>query len=50
MKEEHYISKDKSKLQLENIKNLMKQTYWAPNRPEETIVKAIENSVCYGVF
>lgn len=46
----YYISKDKSKLQIENIKDLMKQTYWAADRKEEIIVKAIENSVCYGIF
>ncbi|WP_160683354.1 GNAT family N-acetyltransferase [Clostridium sp. C2-6-12] len=46
----YYISKDKTKLQIENIKELMKQTYWAAERKEETIVKAIENSVCYGIF
>lgn len=45
----YYISKDKTKLQIENVKELMKQTYWAAERKEETIVKAIENSVCYGV-
>lgn len=50
MLNEWYISKDKSKLQIENIKNLMKQTYWAPERSEGVIVKAIENSVCYGMF
>ncbi|SHJ38820.1 Acetyltransferase (GNAT) family protein [Clostridium cavendishii DSM 21758] len=50
MLKEYYISKDKSKLQIENIKNLMKQTYWATDRPEETIVKSIDNSICYGIF
>ncbi|WP_077861849.1 GNAT family N-acetyltransferase, partial [Clostridium sp. BL-8] len=47
---EYCISKDKSKLQIESIKALLKQTYWACDRTEETIVKSIENSVCYGVF
>lgn len=46
----YYISKDKSKLQMANIKELMKQTYWAADRQEETISKAIKNSICYGVF
>ena len=50
MIKEYYIVKDKSKLQIENIKKLMKQTYWAPERSEETIVKSVRNSVCYGVF
>ncbi|EHI98719.1 GCN5-related N-acetyltransferase [Clostridium sp. DL-VIII] len=44
------ISKDKSRLQIERIKDLLKQTYWACDRAEKTIVKSIENSVCYGVF
>ncbi len=46
----YYISKDKSRLQIEKIKELLKQTYWAYDRAEKTIVKSIENSVCYGVF
>jgi predicted GNAT family N-acyltransferase len=45
-----YISKDKSKLQIENIKTLLKQTYWAADRQEVTIAKAIKNSICYGIF
>ncbi|WP_238916373.1 GNAT family N-acetyltransferase [Clostridium sp. YIM B02555] len=46
----YYISKDKSKLQMDMIKNLLKQTYWAADRPEETIIKSIQNSICYGIF
>ncbi|MFW2487782.1 GNAT family N-acetyltransferase [Clostridium chromiireducens] len=46
----YYISKDKSKLKIENIKALLKQTYWAADRQEETIAKAIKNSICYGIF
>lgn len=50
MIEGYCISKDKSRLQIESIKTLLKQTYWAYERSEETIVKSIENSLCYGVF
>lgn len=46
----YYISKDKSKLQLDMVKDLLKQTYWAAERPEETIIKSIQNSICYGIF
>jgi ribosomal protein S18 acetylase RimI-like enzyme len=46
----YYISKDKSRLQSERIKELLKQTYWAYDRIEKTIAKSIENSVCYGIF
>ncbi|WP_459481641.1 GNAT family N-acetyltransferase [Clostridium saccharoperbutylacetonicum] len=46
----YYISKDKEKLQLDKVKDLLKQTYWAADRPEETIIKSIQNSMCYGIF
>jgi GNAT superfamily N-acetyltransferase len=46
----YYISEDKSKLNIEAIKSLLKQSYWANERTEETILKSIENSICYGVY
>ena len=45
-----YISTDKTKLNIESVKALLKQTYWASEREEETIIKSIENSICYGVY
>lgn len=47
---EYYVSTDKSKLNIEATKSLLKQTYWANERTEETILKSIENSICYGVY
>lgn len=47
---DYYISTDKSKLNIEAIKSLLKQSYWANERSEETILKSIENSMCYGVY
>lgn len=47
---EYYISTDKSKLNIEAIKSLLKQSYWANERTDETILKSIENSICYGVY
>lgn len=47
---EYYISTDKSKLNIETIKSLLKQSYWANERAEETILKSIDNSICYGVY
>lgn len=44
------ISKDKAKLNIDSIKKLLKQTYWANEREENTILKSIENSICYGVY
>ncbi len=45
-----YVSNEKSKLQLEAVKALIQQTYWANNRSEATIIKSIENAICYGVY
>lgn len=45
-----YISTDKTKLNIDSVKALLKQTYWASERTEETIIKSIENSICYGVY
>lgn len=51
MKEcECIISKDKKLLQIDRVCELLKMTYWAKNRKKETILKSIENSICYGVY
>ncbi|WMM23411.1 GNAT family N-acetyltransferase [Tissierella sp. MB52-C2] len=47
---EYYISTDKSKLNIEAMNSLLRQSYWANERTEETIFKSIENSICYGVY
>jgi len=44
------ISDDKTKLQIDEIKKLMEQTYWAKKRSKEICAKAIEHSTCYGVY
>jgi ribosomal protein S18 acetylase RimI-like enzyme len=51
MKEcECIISKNKKLLQIDRICELLKTTYWANERKKETILKSIENSICYGVY
>lgn len=45
-----HISTDKSKLDFESIKALLKKSYWANERTDETIRTSIENSICYGVY
>jgi len=44
------ISDEKDKLQFNNIVALLRTTYWAKNRAEETIKKSIDTSLCFGVF
>lgn len=45
------INTDKSQLDISVISNwLINESYWATNRPIETIKLSIENSLCFGVF
>lgn len=44
------ISNNKVLLCLEEICELLAQSYWANKRPRAVIERAIENSLCYGVY
>jgi len=45
------ISTDKSRLDVQLIHNyLCGESYWAKGRPLETVIKSIENSLCFGVY
>lgn len=45
------ISTDKSRLQIEIIQRfLVEDSYWAQDRTLEQTEKAIENSICFGVY
>ncbi len=51
MKNEFYISTDRSKLDLSLIEDfLINRSYWANQRSRETIKKSIQNSLCFGVY
>lgn len=45
-----YVSKEREKLDFIRIVALLRQSYWAKDRPEEMIRKSVEHSVCYGVY
>ncbi|WNQ09924.1 GNAT family N-acetyltransferase [Paenibacillus aurantius] len=47
---DYVISTDKGRLDLEVIPGFLGRSYWAAHRPEETIRKSIEASLCYGVY
>jgi GNAT superfamily N-acetyltransferase len=50
-KQEFLISTDKSKLQPEEIQRfLSEESYWAKDRTFEQTLRAIENSICFGLF
>ena len=45
-----YICDDNKKMAPESVMALLKQTYWASNRPLDKIAASIGNSVCFGAF
>lgn len=47
---EYRISNDKSLILIEDVCELLANTYWANKRPREVIEKSIENSICYGIY
>jgi N-acetylglutamate synthase-like GNAT family acetyltransferase len=49
-KDQYEINSDRSKLDLEVIHGYLSRSYWAEDIPEEVVKKAIENSLCFGVY
>jgi GNAT superfamily N-acetyltransferase len=50
VKDEYYVSTDKSKLQPDVIHGFLSKSYWAKDIPLEKVKLAIENALCFGVF
>jgi len=46
----YFVSDDKSLLDIDCIHEFLSASYWAKNIPIETLNKAIENSLCFGVY
>lgn len=44
------ISSDQSEMDVQSIHKSISQSYWAKGIPIETLKKAIDNSLCFGVF
>ena len=44
------ISTDRSKLDVDVIHKFLARSYWAEGIPRETVVRSIENSLCFGVY
>jgi GNAT superfamily N-acetyltransferase len=44
------ISTDRSKFDVDLIHKFLTRSYWAARIPRATIVRAIENSLCFGVY
>ena len=50
IKDNYVISTDKSKLDISVIHGFLSTSYWAEDIPMEIVKKAIENSLCFGVY
>ncbi|MCL2555407.1 MAG: GNAT family N-acetyltransferase [Firmicutes bacterium] len=46
----YHISDSQESLQVDQVINLLRSTYWAKDRPESIIKQSIANSLCFGVF
>ncbi|SEW19697.1 GNAT family N-acetyltransferase [[Clostridium] fimetarium] len=44
------ILKGINKMNIDEVKQLIAQTYWAKDRTIDVIRKSMENSICFGVF
>ena len=44
------IDTDKRRLDLDVIHGFLSASYWSPDVPRETVRRAIENSLCFGVY
>jgi N-acetylglutamate synthase-like GNAT family acetyltransferase len=49
-KNEFTISTDKSKINIDYVHEFLSNSYWSPGVPLETVKKAMENSLCFGVY
>ena len=44
------ISTDKSLLDLRLIHDFLRNAYWSPNIPYKDVVRAVEHSLCFGLY
>jgi len=47
---EYKFSDNKSLISIDKVCELLGKSYWANNRKKETTIKAIENSICIGIY
>lgn len=41
---------DEREIAIEQLTNLLKQTYWANERPREKVIQSLEHSVCFSAY
>lgn len=50
IKNEFSISTDKSKINIGYVHEFLTQSYWSPDVPIETVKKALDSSLCFGMY
>ncbi len=50
MHQDYELSSDKSLMDIKAIHCYLSRSYWAENVPYDIVKKAIDNSLCFGVF
>ncbi|MEW6992660.1 GNAT family N-acetyltransferase [Colwelliaceae bacterium MEBiC 14330] len=50
MRQDYELSSDKSLMDINAIHCYLSRSYWAENVPYDIVKKAINNSLCFGVF
>ncbi len=48
--QDYVFSSDKNIMDIDAIHAYLSRSYWAENVPHEIVRKAVENSLCFGVF
>ena len=49
-KGKYRLSDDRNSVQFNNVEALLRLSYWAKDRPLDTIKVSIENSICFSLF
>ncbi len=49
-KNEFTISTDKNKIDIDYVHEFLTNSYWSPGVPMETVERAMENSLCFGIY
>ncbi len=50
IKNEFSISTDKTKIDVDYVHQFLTQSYWSPGVPIETVKKAMDGSLCFGMY
>ncbi len=50
IKNEFNISTDKKKIDLDYVYRFLSQSYWSPGIPMQVVKKAMESSLCFGIY